>query len=83
MAIITISSVTFSGGKEIAEKLARRLNYSCISREMVTTEAAQFFSIDEHQLSDAMAEAICTIAVGVDGVKELVNNINVGSKWLF
>ncbi len=57
MAIITISRGTFSGGKKIAEKLAKRLNYSCVSREMVTTEAAQHFAIDENQLSDAMAEA--------------------------
>ncbi|SDP80083.1 cytidylate kinase family protein [Desulforhopalus singaporensis] len=57
MAIVTISRGTFSGGKEVAEKLANRLNYSCVSREMVITEAAQYFSIDESQLSDAMAEA--------------------------
>lgn len=57
MAIITISRGTFSGGKEVAETLAKRLKFSCVSREMVTAEAAKYFSIDEDQLSDAMAEA--------------------------
>lgn len=57
MAIITISRGTFSGGKEVAEKLAKRLDYPCVSREMITKEASQFFGIEENELSEAMTEA--------------------------
>lgn len=57
MAIITISRGTFSGGKEVAERLARRLDYSCISREMITEEASNHFNIELGYLNDAMSEA--------------------------
>jgi hypothetical protein len=35
MAIITISRGCFSHGQEIAEKVARRLEYECLSREVL------------------------------------------------
>ncbi|MFH1760170.1 MAG: cytidylate kinase family protein [bacterium] len=44
MAIITISRGTFSGGKEIAERVAEKLGYKCISRE-VLLEAAKDFHV--------------------------------------
>jgi cytidylate kinase len=39
MAIITISRGSFSGGKMLAECLARRLNYHCIDRDVVVQRA--------------------------------------------
>jgi len=40
MAIITISRGTFSGGKALAECLAKRLGYRCIDRDMLVRRAA-------------------------------------------
>jgi cytidylate kinase len=40
MAIITISRGSFSGGKTLAECLARRLNYHCIDRDVVAQRAS-------------------------------------------
>jgi cytidylate kinase len=40
MAIITISRGSFSGGKQLAENLARRLDYHCIDRDVVAQHAA-------------------------------------------
>jgi FixJ family two-component response regulator len=42
MPIITISRGTFSGGKELAECLARSLGYACISREVLKGGAIDF-----------------------------------------
>ncbi|MBI5385172.1 MAG: cytidylate kinase family protein [Verrucomicrobia bacterium] len=36
MSVITISRGSFSGGKQLAECLARKLNYRCIDRDVVT-----------------------------------------------
>jgi len=56
MAVITISRGSFSKGKEVAEKVAGRLNYDCISRE-VLLEASKRFNIPEMQLSRAIHDA--------------------------
>jgi hypothetical protein len=40
MPIITISRGTFSGGKDVAECLAGKLGYPCISREVIVEAAA-------------------------------------------
>ena len=56
MAIITISRGSFSGGKNLAERLAARLDYRCLPRvELV--EAARRYGISEGRLSRAMSEA--------------------------
>ncbi len=34
MGVVTISRGSYSKGKEIAEKLAEKLEYDCISREI-------------------------------------------------
>lgn len=39
MQIICISRGTYAGGKELAEKLAAKLGYDCLSREQVTDAA--------------------------------------------
>ena len=49
MSIITISRGSFSQGKEVAEKVAQRLGYECIARE-VLLEASEQFNIPEAKL---------------------------------
>lgn len=53
MAIITISRGTFSGGKEIAEGVAERLGFRCMSMEILN-QAAQDFGVPVDKLSDAL-----------------------------
>lgn len=56
MALITISRGTFGGGRDVAEKLASHLNYSCVSREMLIQDASQAFHIPSDQLLDSTSE---------------------------
>jgi len=56
MAIITISRGTFSGGKALAERLAERLDYPCLSREDVIADAAKIYGISEEDLAAAIGE---------------------------
>ena len=56
MSIITISRGTYSKGKLIAEMMADRLGYRCISRE-VLLEASQEFNIAEVKLVRALHDA--------------------------
>jgi cytidylate kinase len=51
MSIITISRGSLSGGQDLAERVARRLGYRCISRE-VLVEAAAKFGVPEPKLSE-------------------------------
>ncbi|UCC60029.1 MAG: cytidylate kinase family protein [Dehalococcoidia bacterium] len=56
MAIITISRGSYSRGKEVAEKVAQRLGYECISRETIL-EASQLSHIPEIKLIRAIHDA--------------------------
>ncbi len=56
MAIITISRGSYTRGKEIAEKVAKRLGYECIAREAVI-EASKEFNIPEVKLVRALHDA--------------------------
>ncbi len=56
MAIITISRGSYSRGKEVAEKLAEKLNYTCISRDILL-EASEEFNIPEIKLVRAIHDA--------------------------
>ena len=56
MAIITISRGSFSRGKEVAEKVAKRLNYTNVSRE-VLSEASKEFNIPQIMLNRAIHDA--------------------------
>ncbi len=56
MAIITISRGSYSRGKEVAEALARRLGYSCVSRDILL-ETCEEFSIPEIKLVKALHDA--------------------------
>lgn len=55
MSIITISRGSYSKGKEIAEKVADRLGYTCISREILI-KASEEFNIPEIKLAQSLRE---------------------------
>jgi cytidylate kinase len=56
MSIITISRGSYSYGKEIAERVAQRLGYACIARE-VLFEASEEFDIPEIKLVRSIHDA--------------------------
>jgi cytidylate kinase len=56
MSIITISRGSYSRGKEIAEKVAERLGYECISRDIIL-EAFEEFNVPEIKLIRAIHDA--------------------------
>ena len=56
MPIITISRGSYSKGKEIAEKLADKLGYKCISRDLLL-ETSKDFHVPEIKLVRALHDA--------------------------
>ena len=56
MAIITISRGSYSKGKEVAEKVAARLGYQCLSREVIL-DASDRYHIPEIKLVKAIHDA--------------------------
>ncbi len=56
MAIITISKGSYTHGQEIAEKVADKLGYSCLSRDLLL-ETSKQFNIPEIRLTKALEEA--------------------------
>jgi len=56
MGIITISRGSYSRGKEVAERLSKRLGYECISRDVLLETSAEF-NIDEVKLIRAIHDA--------------------------
>jgi len=56
MAIVTICRGSYSKGKEIAEGVAERLRYDCISRDLLL-EASEHFNIPEIKLVRALHDA--------------------------
>ena len=56
MAIITISRGSYSKGQAVAEKVAQKLGYECISRD-VLIEASEKFNIPEVKLVRAIHDA--------------------------
>ena len=54
--IVTISRGSYSRGKEVAEKVAKELNYECISRDILL-EASEHFHIPEIKLVRAIHDA--------------------------
>ena len=49
MAIIMISRGTLSGGKAVAERVADRLGYPCLSREETVREVIEKYGISEKE----------------------------------
>ncbi|MGM0664069.1 MAG: AAA family ATPase [Thermodesulfobacteriota bacterium] len=56
MAIITVSRGSYSKGKEVAEKVAERLGYQCLSRDVIL-EASGLYHIPEIKLVKAIHDA--------------------------
>lgn len=56
MAIITISRGSYSRGKEVAEALAEKLGYECVSRDILLETCAEFH-IPEIRLVKALHDA--------------------------
>ena len=56
MAVITISRGSYQKGKEVAEQVAERLGYLCISRDILL-EASDEFNIPEIKLIRALHDA--------------------------
>lgn len=56
MAIITISRGSYTKGKEIAEEVAHKLGYQCLSRDILL-EASEHFDIPEIHLVRALHDA--------------------------
>ncbi len=56
MGVITISRGSYSKGKEIAEKLSEKLNYKCVSRDILL-QASAYFNIPELKLVSAIHDA--------------------------
>ena len=56
MAIVTISRGSYSKGKEVAEGVAERLGYECVSRDILL-EASDRFNIPEIRLLHAIQDA--------------------------
>ncbi|MHC1741993.1 MAG: cytidylate kinase family protein [Syntrophobacteraceae bacterium] len=56
MPIITISRGSYSKGKEVAEKVAERLGYQCIAREIIL-KASKEFNIPEIKFAKAIHDA--------------------------
>ena len=56
MAIITISRGSYSEGKEVAERVAEKLGYKCIAREVIL-KASEEFNIPEIKFARAIHDA--------------------------
>ncbi len=56
MSIITISRGSWTRGKEVAEKVARKLGYECISRDVIL-ETCDEYNVPEVQLIRAIHDA--------------------------
>jgi len=56
MSIIVISRGSYTYGREVAEKVAQKLGYKCIGREIVI-EASKYFNVPEAKLIDAVENA--------------------------
>ncbi|MBM3133342.1 MAG: BON domain-containing protein [Chloroflexi bacterium] len=57
MGIVTISRGTLAGGKELAECVAGKLGYECVSREELLREVAQAYGVSENRLMGALDTA--------------------------
>jgi cytidylate kinase len=54
MSIIAISRGTFSGGEALAKRVAERLGYRCLSREMNLEAAATRYRVPTEQLAETI-----------------------------
>ncbi|RJQ57106.1 MAG: cytidylate kinase-like family protein [Desulfobacteraceae bacterium] len=71
VAVITISRGSYSYGKAIAEKVANRLGYDCIARE-VLIEASEEFNIPEIKLFSAIHDAPSILDRFISGKEKFI-----------
>ena len=75
MSIISISRGSYSRGKEVAEKLARKLGYECISRDILL-EASDEFNIPEIKLIRAIHDATSVLERFTHGKERYISYIH-------
>lgn len=75
MSIVTISRGSYSRGKEVAEKLASRLNYECLSRDVVLETCAEF-NIPEIKLIRALHDAPSVLERFLHGKERYLSYFN-------
>ena len=54
MVIITISRGTYTGGQTVAQCLAEKLGYECLSREVMMEAATKTYCLTIEKFRDAM-----------------------------
>ena len=74
MSIVTISRGSYSRGKEVAEKLAQKLGYKCLSRDILL-EASEEFNIPEIKLVRALHDAPTVLERFTNGKERYVSYI--------
>lgn len=74
MSIVTISRGSYSRGKEVAEKLAVRLGYECLSRD-VLLEASDEFNISEIKLISALHDSTSVLERFTHGKERFISYI--------
>ena len=74
MTVITISRGSYSRGKEVAEKLADRLGYECISRDILL-ETSDEFNIPEIQLVRALHDPLSVLNRFIHGKEKYMSYI--------
>ena len=72
MSIITISRGSYSRGKQVAEKLALKLGYECISRDILL-EASDEFNIPEIKLIRALHDPASVLDRFSHGKEKYIN----------
>lgn len=74
MSIITINRGSYSRGKEVAEKLANKLGYECISRDILI-EASDEFNIPEIKLVRALHDPASVLERFTHGKEKYISYI--------
>ena len=76
MSIITISRGSYTHGGEVAEKVAKKLGYECISREILL-EISDEFNITEIKLTRAIRDAPTFLEKYSFGREKYINYIRL------
>lgn len=74
MSIITINRGSYSRGKEVAERLANKLGYECISRDILL-EASDEFNIPELKLVRALHDPATVLERFTNGKERYISYI--------
>ncbi len=74
MPIVTISRGSYTRGREVAEKLAQKMNYELISRE-VLIEASEHFNVSEIKLERALHDPVSVLDRFTSGRKRYFSYI--------